>query len=72
MMLDAYKARQKDADYKRSYFVSMLMNPHLQEPISPEKIFNPLYYTKEEVEKMEGDKAAEDIKYFDSFKRPET
>lgn len=72
LMLEAYKVRQKDEDYKRSYFVSMIMRPHLQEPVSPDKIFNPLYYTKEEVEEMEGDQAAKDAEYFDSFKRPET
>lgn len=71
-MLDAYEKRRRDEDYKRSYFVSIMMSLHLEEPISPDKIFNPLYYTKEEIEKMEGDSAAKDIEYFKSFKRPKT
>ena len=67
-MLDGYKARRKDEDMRRSYFTAMLMNPHLKEPIDPQDIFKPLYYTQEEIDRQKQEKAQEDLAYFKSFK----
>ena len=64
---EAYEARRKDEDYRRSYFVAMLMNPHLKEPISPEQIFDPLYYTADEIKEKKNRAAEEELEYFQSF-----
>lgn len=69
-LVEAYEARRKDEDYRRSYFVSLLMNPHLKEPISPEQIFDPLYYTAEEIKEKKNRQAEDEAEYFKSFGRP--
>lgn len=66
-LVEAYEARRKDEDYRRSYFVSLLMNPHLKEPISPEQIFDPLYYTAEEIKEKKNRQAEDEAEYFKSF-----
>ena len=66
-LVEAYEARRKDEDYRRSYFVSLLMNPHLKEPISPEQIFDPLYYTAEEIKEKKNRAAKEELEYFQNF-----
>ena len=58
---------EKDEDYRRSYFVSLLMNPHLKEPVTPEQIFDPLYYTADEIEEKKNRAAEEELEYFQSF-----
>ena len=70
LLVEAYEARRKDEDYRRSYFVSMMMNPHLKEPISPEQIFDPLYYTAEEIKEKKNRQAEDEAEYFKSFGRP--
>lgn len=69
-LVEAYEARRKDEDYRRSYFVSLLMNPHLKEPISPEQIFDPLYYTADEIKEKKNRQAEDEAEYFKSFGRP--
>lgn len=71
-LVEAYEARRKDEDYRRAYFVSLLMNPHLKEPITPEQIYDPLYYTAEEIEKKKNQQAKADAEYFKSFDRPKS
>lgn len=66
-IVEASEARRKDEDYRRSYFVAMLMNPHLKDPVSPEQIFNPLYYTADELNEKKNQQAEEDLEYFKSF-----
>jgi len=66
-MLEAYMARRKDEDFRRSYFTAMMMNPHLKEPVNPQDIFNPLYYTPEEIKTMKEKEAQSDLEYFKSF-----
>lgn len=66
-MLDGYKARRKDEDMRRSYFVAMLMNPHLKEPIDPKDIFKPLYYSQEEIDRQKQADVQNDLEYFKSF-----
>lgn len=48
----------------------MMMNPHLKEPISPEQIFDPLYYTAEEIKEKKNRQAEDEAEYFKSFGRP--
>ena len=67
LLVEAYEARRKDEDYRRSYFVSMMMNPHLKEPIRPEQIFDPLYYTADEIKEKKNRAAEEELEYFQSF-----
>lgn len=43
------------------------MNPHLKEPISPEQIFDPLYYTAEEIKEKKNRQAEDEAEYFKSF-----
>lgn len=69
-LVEAYEARRKDEDYRRSYFVSLLMNPHLKEPISPEQIFDPLYYTADEIKEKKNRQAEDEAEYFKNFGRP--
>lgn len=45
----------------------MLMNPHLKEPISLEQIFDPLYYTADEIKEKKNRAAEEELEYFQSF-----
>lgn len=66
-LVEAYEARRKDEDYRRAYFVSLLMNPHLKEPISPEQIFDPLYYTADEIKEKKNRQAKDEAEYFKSF-----
>lgn len=42
-MIDGYEAREKANDFKRAYFVSWLIAPHLKEPVSAQDILKPLY-----------------------------
>ena len=70
-LVEAYEARRKDEDYRRAYFVSLLMNPHLKEPITPEQIYDPLYYTAEEIEKKKNQQAEDEAEYFKSFDKTE-
>lgn len=67
-MMDAYRKRNKDADRKRAYLTTWIVNPHLKEPVKPDDIFNPMYYSAEEIEKMKQEKAKSDLEYFESFK----
>lgn len=69
-LVEAYEARRKDEDYRRAYFVSLLMNPHLKEPITPEQIYDPLYYTPDEIREKKNRAAEKELEYFQSFKRP--
>lgn len=70
LLVEASEARRKDEDYRRSYFVAMLMNPHLKEPIRPEQIFDPLYYTAEEIDDKKNRQAEDEAEYFKSFDKP--
>lgn len=45
----------------------MLINPHLKEPISPEQIFDPLYYTADEIKEKKNRQAKDEAEYFKSF-----
>ena len=47
------------------------MNPHLKEPITPEQIYDPLYYTAEEIEKKKNQQAEDEAEYFKSFDKTE-
>lgn len=67
MLVEASEARRKDEDYRRSYFVAMLINPHLKDPISPDQIFDPLYYTAEEIKEKKNRQAEDEAEYFKSF-----
>ena len=71
LLVEAHEARRKDEDYRRAYFVSLLMNPHLKEPITPEQIYDPLYYTAEEIEKKKNQQAEDEAEYFKSFDKAE-
>jgi hypothetical protein len=46
----------------------MIMSPHLKEPVNPQDLFNPLYYTQDEIRAMKEKQAMEDVEYFKSFK----
>lgn len=70
LLVEAHEARRKDEDYRRSYFVSLLMNPHLKEPVTPEQIFDPLYYTVDEIKEKKNRQAEDEAEYFKSFGRP--
>ena len=67
LFLKGFEDRRKDEDFRRSYFTAMLMNPHLEKPISPQTIFNPLYYSPDEIKKMQDEKKQADIEYFKRF-----
>lgn len=67
-MLEAFQERRKDEDFRRSYFTAMIMSPHLKEPVNPQDLFNPLYYTQDEIRAMKEKQAMEDVEYFKSFK----
>lgn len=45
----------------------MLINPHLKDPMSPDQIFDPLYYTVEEIEEKKNRQAEDEAEYFKSF-----
>lgn len=66
-LVEAYEARRKDEDYRRSYFVSMLMNPHLKEPVTPEQLYDPLYYTADKIKEKKNRQAEDEAEYFKSF-----
>jgi hypothetical protein len=51
----AYRAKQKDQDYRTAYFVSWLVNCHLLKPVAAAQIADPLYMTA-------ADKAAAAVK----------
>ena len=42
-MMDAYRQRQKEEDRKRAYLVTWMVNPHLEKPIKPDDVFDPMY-----------------------------
>lgn len=67
LLVEASEARRRDEDYRRSYFVAMLINPHLKDPMSPDQIFDPLYYTAEEIEEKKNRQAEDEAEYFKSF-----
>lgn len=69
-LVEACEARRRDEDYRRSYFVAMLINPHLKDPMSPDQIFDPLYYTAEEIEEKKNRQAEDEAEYFKSFDKP--
>lgn len=69
LLVEASEARRRDEDYRRSYFVAMLINPHLKDPMSPDQIFDPLYYTAEEIEEKKNQQAEDEVEYFKSFDR---
>lgn len=69
LLVEASEARRRDEDYRRSYFVAMLINPHLKDPMSPDQIFDPLYYTAEEIEEKKNQQAEDEAEYFKSFDR---
>ena len=69
LLVEAHEARRKDEDYRRSYFVSLLMNPHLKEPVTLEQIFDPLYYTADEIKEKKNRQAEDEAEYFKSFGR---
>lgn len=70
LLVEASEARRRDEDYRRSYFVAMLINPHLKDPMSPDQIFDPLYYTAEEIEEKKNRQAEDEAEYFKSFDKP--
>lgn len=55
-LIRGWKRREKARDYKKAYFVSWLIAPHVKEPINAEKIAEPLWQTPADVQK----KAEED------------
>lgn len=63
-MLDAYEQRRKDEDYRRAYFVSWIIRPHVKDAIPPDDIYRPLYYTQEEIQTMKEEKAKQDLEFF--------
>lgn len=67
LLVEASEARRRDEDYRRSYFVAMLINPHLKDPMCPDQIFDPLYYTAEEIEEKKNRQAEDEAEYFKSF-----
>lgn len=67
LLVEASEARRRDEDYRRSYFVAMLINPHLKDPMSPDQIFDPLYYTAKEIEEKKNRQAEDEAEYFKSF-----
>ena len=70
LLVEASEARRRDEDYRRSYFVAMLINPHLKDQMSPDQIFDPLYYTAEEIEEKKNRQAEDEAEYFKSFDKP--
>lgn len=70
LLVEASEALRRDEDYRRSYFVAMLINPHLKDPMSPDQIFDPLYYTAEEIEEKKNRQAEDEAEYFKSFDKP--
>ena len=47
--LDGYKVRLQAEDQRRAYFVSLLMSTQTKEPVKMEDIYEPLWYTQEEI-----------------------
>lgn len=45
-LLDGYEARKKEEDYRRAYFISWLIAPHIKEQITVEQIIEPLWGKK--------------------------
>lgn len=48
----AYNERKKEEDFRRSYFVSWIVNCQLEKPVSVNDIYEPLWVSKEEKEKQ--------------------
>ncbi|WP_196602164.1 hypothetical protein [Pectinatus frisingensis] len=55
-LIDGYEVREKENDFKRAYFTSWLIAPHLKEPVTVQQIMKPLHESREDQLK----KAAED------------
>ena len=68
-MMNAYRQRQKEEDRKRAYLVTWMVNPHLEKPIKPDDVFDPMYYSPEELEKKKQEKMQADLEYFKSFRK---
>lgn len=49
-IFNGYKNKQKDADYRKAYFLSWLVNVQVTEQVTPEKIADPLWITQNEKE----------------------
>lgn len=45
-LLDGYEARRKEEDYRRAYFISWLIAPHVKEQITADQIIEPLWGKK--------------------------
>lgn len=60
LCLDGYKDRIKSQDQRRAYFVSLLMSMHTKEPVKMESIFEPLWYSEDEIKARHNDVAKAD------------
>lgn len=47
-LMDGYKRRQRAKDYRRAYFISWMIAPHVTRAITADTIARPLWETKEE------------------------
>jgi len=48
--IDGVNEARKDADQRRAYFVSWIVNTQVKDPVNPIDIFEPLYYSPEEAD----------------------
>lgn len=54
--LDGYKMRLKQEDQRRAYFVSALVSTQTKEPVTMADLYDPLWYSPEEVEKRKNER----------------
>ena len=56
-LIRGWKRREKARDYKKAYFISWLIAPHVKEAINAEKIAAPLWQSPEKArQKVEEDR----------------
>lgn len=58
--LDGYKARQKMEDQRRAYFVSLLMSTQTKEPVKMNDIYEPLWYSLDEIKARHNNQAKQE------------
>lgn len=52
--------RMKREDHRRAYFVAALLSTQTKEPVTPDMLYEPLWYSSEEIEKRKNERLLRD------------
>jgi len=66
--LEGRRESLKQEDYRRSYFVSALLSTQTKNPVTADQLYEPLWYTQEEIDKRhQGNADKERERFLDEF-----